>query len=249
MGRSGTAYSLLTRDELPYLLDLQLFLGRSVAPVTPSTSVDVATTTHDTSEDQPVLYGAFPSHLIGPQAEKLRLHEASASELSGAQKTLSNAFSLYVRTRPPASNESVKRAKQMAQESEHPLLLAQLPALQRVNLQAEVERAALTASLRAFRPSATVFEADGVMKSAQQGSTPAIAAAAAKGNSHDVMQRKRAAHSATIARERLKRHQPASVQGEGVGVSEDETGRGEALQAAVTTMSIGDAVLGEGKYR
>jgi len=30
MGRSGTAYSLLTRDELPYLLDLHLYLGRQL---------------------------------------------------------------------------------------------------------------------------------------------------------------------------------------------------------------------------
>jgi len=36
MGRSGTAYSLLTRDELPYLLDLHLYLGRQLeaAPLT-----------------------------------------------------------------------------------------------------------------------------------------------------------------------------------------------------------------------
>jgi len=32
MGRSGTAYSLLTRDELPYLLDLHLYLGRQLLP-------------------------------------------------------------------------------------------------------------------------------------------------------------------------------------------------------------------------
>ena len=31
-GRAGTAYSLLTRDELGYLLDLHLFLGRRVEP-------------------------------------------------------------------------------------------------------------------------------------------------------------------------------------------------------------------------
>lgn len=36
-GRSGAALSLLTRDELPFLLDLHLYLGREVlpAPFTP----------------------------------------------------------------------------------------------------------------------------------------------------------------------------------------------------------------------
>lgn len=35
-GRSGTAYSLVAPDELPYLLDLHLFLGRSLALAYPS---------------------------------------------------------------------------------------------------------------------------------------------------------------------------------------------------------------------
>jgi len=33
-GRSGTAYSLVAPDELPYLLDLHLFLGKPVKWVT-----------------------------------------------------------------------------------------------------------------------------------------------------------------------------------------------------------------------
>lgn len=32
MGRSGSSYSLLTREELPYLLDLHLYLGRPIQP-------------------------------------------------------------------------------------------------------------------------------------------------------------------------------------------------------------------------
>jgi len=38
MGRPGTAYSLVLREELPYLLDLHLYLGRAVdaAPEMPS---------------------------------------------------------------------------------------------------------------------------------------------------------------------------------------------------------------------
>lgn len=34
-GRSGTAYSLVAPDEVPYLLDLHLFLGRSVTLARP----------------------------------------------------------------------------------------------------------------------------------------------------------------------------------------------------------------------
>lgn len=34
-GRSGTAYSLVAPDEVPYLLDLHLFLGRALTPARP----------------------------------------------------------------------------------------------------------------------------------------------------------------------------------------------------------------------
>lgn len=34
-GRSGTAYSLVAPDEVPYLLDLYLFLGRSITLAQP----------------------------------------------------------------------------------------------------------------------------------------------------------------------------------------------------------------------
>lgn len=34
-GRSGTAYSLVAPDEVPYLLDLHLFLGRSITLAQP----------------------------------------------------------------------------------------------------------------------------------------------------------------------------------------------------------------------
>lgn len=34
-GRSGTAYSLVAPDEVPYLLDLHLFLGRTLTLARP----------------------------------------------------------------------------------------------------------------------------------------------------------------------------------------------------------------------
>ena len=43
-GTAGTAYSLVTRDEMGYLLDLHLFLGRPLqtAPATPLARADAA---------------------------------------------------------------------------------------------------------------------------------------------------------------------------------------------------------------
>lgn len=58
-GRSGTAYSLLTREELPYLLDLHLFLSRPVraAPEQTLSAAAVAAERLDTGAS---IYGSFP---------------------------------------------------------------------------------------------------------------------------------------------------------------------------------------------
>lgn len=39
-------------------------------------------------------------------------------------RSLTNAYALYLKTRPAASSESVRRAKQLTPEGCHPLLLA-----------------------------------------------------------------------------------------------------------------------------
>lgn len=62
-GRTGTAYSLFTREELPYVLDLHLFLGRRLAPAPRRSLNDAATAAvGDTgSESQDTsLFGSFP---------------------------------------------------------------------------------------------------------------------------------------------------------------------------------------------
>ena len=58
-GRPGTAYSLLTREELPYLLDLHLFLSRPVqaAPELPLAGAAAAAERPDSGAS---VYGTFP---------------------------------------------------------------------------------------------------------------------------------------------------------------------------------------------
>ena len=58
-GRVGTAYSLLTRDELPYLLDLHLFLSRPLRPAPVQSIADAAAAAEGTDPETSV-YGAFP---------------------------------------------------------------------------------------------------------------------------------------------------------------------------------------------
>lgn len=58
-GRLGTAYSLLTRDELPYLIDLHLFLSRPLIPA-PVRSLQQAAAAAPDLDPSTSVYGTFP---------------------------------------------------------------------------------------------------------------------------------------------------------------------------------------------
>ena len=58
-GRTGRALSLLTREELPYLLDLHLFLSRPLLPA-PVAPLAAAREAADGMDPTTSLYGCFP---------------------------------------------------------------------------------------------------------------------------------------------------------------------------------------------
>lgn len=66
-GRSGTAYSLFSKEELPYLLDLHLFLSRPVqpAPLVPLSQA-AAAAAQLPPQGAASIYGAFPQVLHCP---------------------------------------------------------------------------------------------------------------------------------------------------------------------------------------
>lgn len=68
-----------------------------------------------------------PRHPLPPLLPVLRAVQESVPELLAAQQTITNAYGLYLRTRPTASPQSVKRAKELPFGGLHPTLLAALP--------------------------------------------------------------------------------------------------------------------------
>jgi hypothetical protein len=58
-GRVGTAYSLLTREELPYLLDLHLFVARPLKPAEVQPLAGAAAAA-ESMEPGTSIYGTFP---------------------------------------------------------------------------------------------------------------------------------------------------------------------------------------------
>ena len=90
-GRTGRALSLLTRDELPYLLDLHLFLSRPLqpAPVVPLAEARKAADCLDVASS---LYGSFPQVLLeGVTAMAWRIDAPSQGQSVYAGLRLSHA--------------------------------------------------------------------------------------------------------------------------------------------------------------
>lgn len=105
-GRSGTAYSLAAPDELPYLIDLQLFLGQKLALASANSSV----------LDSSGLLGTPLQEWIDAEEEVIRQKIATVPFLEDLKKVTKNAYKLYYKTRSPASPESHGAAKELLQK-------------------------------------------------------------------------------------------------------------------------------------
>lgn len=102
-GKHGTSINLIAPDEIPYLIDLQLSLGKSLKFVhqIPSECVNV---------EDCLLVGRFPENFIQLEVEFLNSLNNSA-EILELQKKSENAMKKYLRTRPQPSSESISRNK------------------------------------------------------------------------------------------------------------------------------------------
>uniref|UniRef100_A0A158P7I1 RNA helicase n=1 Tax=Angiostrongylus cantonensis TaxID=6313 RepID=A0A158P7I1_ANGCA len=105
-GRSGTAISLIAPDELPYLTDLFLFLGKPMQFARDDDKYDSKSQTE-----------------ITENTEKNSVHKY----MLDLQKKAANAMMRFTRTRPPPSAESARRVKEelrvkLSECSSHPFL-------------------------------------------------------------------------------------------------------------------------------
>ncbi|XP_011866116.1 PREDICTED: ATP-dependent RNA helicase DDX54 [Vollenhovia emeryi] len=138
-GRAGTAYNIVSSDEYPYLLDLHLFLGRPLKIVP----------TAGTTEDVESAVGKLPQAMIEEElAELINWHNTS-TDLTNMRKVCNNAYQQYIRSRPGASAESVKRIKELCINE-----AGILPQYADVSHTA----ADIISKMKNYRPQGTVFE-------------------------------------------------------------------------------------------
>ena len=117
-GRIGFCWCLVEPDEMPYMMDLHLFLGRR--PTNADQIEDESSKIYTLNEMTPdmVHYGSLPESIATAEVENVT--RIMNSELSGSleaealralTKVCKNAMMQYRRTRSEASREGVRRAK------------------------------------------------------------------------------------------------------------------------------------------
>uniref|UniRef100_A0AAG5DAB3 RNA helicase n=1 Tax=Anopheles atroparvus TaxID=41427 RepID=A0AAG5DAB3_ANOAO len=91
-GRSGTAFSIFSNDDIAHLIDLHMFLNR---PLDATDRCTIGTAPPDMQETEHQLVQEYVTHI----------------DLSTAYRVSNNAYKQYIVTRPAASAASNKRAK------------------------------------------------------------------------------------------------------------------------------------------
>ena len=157
-GRQGWAWSFITYSELPFLLDLQLFLGRPL--------LNDVTQQGDQAYTESLILGTFQRDTIDEDVEYIRSLDAANHALPTLRDVMKRGHAMYERSKGKASPASYKRAKEMMKDPKwllagsdsgiHPVLLRGTNA----NEKRKVEKAKknLLRSVNAFRPAETVFE-------------------------------------------------------------------------------------------
>ncbi|GAA6007345.1 ATP-dependent RNA helicase DBP10 [Rhodotorula paludigena] len=121
-GRTGWAYTFVTPAEMPYLLDLELFLTRplKLCPLTPSSSAPstsaIAAASDDPDFAQTLIFGTPPRSLTDIDLETHRALLVHAPHLENLQGVAQRGQRMYERGLGKASPESYRRAKEMARK-------------------------------------------------------------------------------------------------------------------------------------
>lgn len=187
-GRTGTAFSFVTSEDMPYLLDLHLFLSKPVkaAPTEEEVLQDIDGVMNKIDQafaNGETVYGRFPQTVLDLVSDRVREIIDSSAELTSLQKACTNAFRLYTKTKPSPAKESIKRVKDLPCEGLHPIFKNVLEG-------GELMALAFSERLKTFRPKQTILEAEGESAKSKNLQGP--------GQWVDVMKRKRAIHEEVI---------------------------------------------------
>ncbi|XP_028806114.1 putative DEAD-box ATP-dependent RNA helicase 29 isoform X1 [Neltuma alba] len=188
-GRTGAAFSFVTSEDMPYLLDLHLFLSKPIRAAPTEEEVLQDMQGAFSKIDQAIakgetVYGRFPQKVLDLVSDRVQETIDASAELISLQKSCQNAFRLYSKTKPLPAKESIRRVKDLPREGLHPIFKNVLET-------GELMALAFSEHLKKFRPKQTVLEAEGEAAKSKHLQGPASQWV-------DVMKKKRAIHENII---------------------------------------------------
>lgn len=147
-GKSGWSYSLIGEKDMPYLLDLQLFLSRKLT---------VGRTEHEKNMfKNTIVVGSFVRDRLERCIEEVGVLLNDNEDLQMQRDVAAKGEKQYLRTRNPASAESVKRTKQLSQDDSKKG--ANMLFHDEKKVGEDQARQDLLAKVSGFRPHETIFE-------------------------------------------------------------------------------------------
>jgi ATP-dependent RNA helicase DDX54/DBP10 len=146
-GKSGSAWSLVTNDEIPFMIDLQMFTGRTL--VFASSFGDSQQPNYTTE----LVFGHLPLSEITLEMESISTQVKDSLHLTTLRDSAQKGYKMYLRSRPQASRSSYQRTKEILNMSFgiHPLLLKKVG-------KEDVNHFSMLQSISGYRPAESVFE-------------------------------------------------------------------------------------------
>ena len=161
-GKKGWSFSLVTDSDAPYMVDLQLFLGKRLLIGRQDKEVP--------SYSEDVVVGGLPRDQLANTCEWVTKNLEDDTDLDVLRSVALKGEKLYQRTRNSASAESAKRSKDILASDSwsemHPMLSSGDSSL-------EAEREKMLAIVGGFRPQESIFEI-GARRGGKKGTNDAM---------------------------------------------------------------------------
>jgi ATP-dependent RNA helicase DDX54/DBP10 len=145
-GQRGWSWSLVRDTDAPYLIDLQLLLGKTLVAGREGARA---------SSVDDMIVGGLPRSLVEPDMEWTNKALGDNADMAALRSVVDKAERLYLKTRSAASSQSAKRAKELTTSKGW----TQLHAMFGDSVDEDEDaRAEMLSKIGGFKPHETIFE-------------------------------------------------------------------------------------------
>jgi ATP-dependent RNA helicase DDX54/DBP10 len=123
-GQKGTSFSIITKEEVPYMHDLSVFIGRKYFDGPAVTEQGEELSLPDILDDPlKICYGKLPQSIVDEYClQHNSLHERFPTTLDPMKRSIELSLIKYNKNRDPASNNAVTATRNLLLPRVHPML-------------------------------------------------------------------------------------------------------------------------------